>query len=96
MGLSDEEFGGLTYAMFEALLARKKEEDRKHFICAAMMTAATINYSPIHDPNKPVKVMDLVPEDLGGEKPKNLDEMEPAEATAHMMTQFAKRTVSHR
>lgn len=86
MGLSDEEFGDLTYALFEALLKRKEEEDRKKFIHTGIIAAATINFSGnITDPVDP---MDFVP---GQQKEIDLSKMTPEQQAEHVHTLFNKK-----
>lgn len=86
-GLTDDEFGDLTYKLFDALVARKESEEKKQFMRTGMVASAVMNFSMCH-PDKHVSMMDFVP---GHEEKKDLDKMEADEVSAHLMSQFSKK-----
>lgn len=89
LGLTDEQFGDLSYAQFDALIDRKLEIDRRSYLCAGIVAAAVVNMQ--RDPDSPaVSPLDFIP---GEKKKTELLEMDPNEQAAHVMSQFSKREV---
>lgn len=91
LGLSDEEFGDLTYGLLEALVDRLREDQRKEYLRVGVVAAAVIN-SGFCRPEKPVKPTDFVP-GLGDEGP-DLSRMTPAEQEKYWLGQFAKKSIT--
>lgn len=88
LGLTDAEFGKLNPALFQALLNRKQEQDKKEFLQTGMIAAAVINFSAGH-PEKPVSVMDFVP----GHKKQEFDlrDLPPEEQWRRIRNEFMKK-----
>lgn len=91
LGLSDEDFGDLTYALFEALIKRLEEGERNRYLHTGILATSVINTSFCR-PDNPVKVEDFVPKDKGEEY--DLSKLSAEEQTAHVMSTFSKRTFS--
>jgi len=80
----------MSYGLFDALVARREEEERNEFIRAAMITAAVMNFSMCH-PEEHVQVMDLVP---GEKKAVDLTKLSPEEQAAHIMNELSKKRIT--
>ena len=89
LGLSDEEFGDLTYAMFEALLERHKADERRKFIRAGIIATQVVNFS-MCAPDEKAKIMDFVPEE---KEEVNLLKLTPEEQAARIMSSASKKTI---
>lgn len=90
MGLSDEEFGDLSYGQFDALIERKKQADRLAWIHTATITTAVINFSE-RAPENRVKVTDFLSEE---ETEVDISKLSPEEQAVHFMNLFAKKTIT--
>jgi hypothetical protein len=89
LNLSDEEFGDLSYCLFDALLKRKEEEERKRYIHTGILAAAIINFSGNRS-GDPVDPLDFVP---GTEKKElDLSKMSPKEQRAALGAMFNRKT----
>ncbi len=81
----------MTYALFEALVKRREEEERNQFVRSGMIIAATIN-SGFCRPDEPVEYTDFVPGMLSQKV--DLNKLPPEEQAAKVMSMFSKRTYS--
>jgi hypothetical protein len=93
-GLSEEDTGYLTSAMFDALGKQKRIAERQEWIRTGIVAAAVINFSMCH-PDKPVAATEFVP-DYGEKKAFNLMEMTPEEQTAYVKAEASKKTYTRR
>jgi hypothetical protein len=90
LGLSDEDFGKLNFALFHALLKRKQAADREEFLRAGIVAAAVINFS-MGAPNTPVDPRDFVPKDPNEEDAFDLRGMTPEEQKQFVIDQFSHK-----
>ena len=96
MRLSEEEFGELTPALFEALLDRKQTADKAEYARAGIIAAAVINHS-MSPPEKAVHPLDFVP----GESKKdrdatNLSELSPEAQAKAVKGMFTRKKFRRR
>lgn len=62
MGLNDDEFGGLTLGLLDALLNRQVEREKREYLRAGIVAAAIYNANPFRGKNsKAVSPLDFVP-----------------------------------
>lgn len=90
-GLSDEEFGDLTPALFEALLDRKVAAEKKEFLQTGILAAAIINYAGRIHEGQPVNPLAFVPNHE--EKVDDISKLPPDQQAAAVMKQMFKREV---
>lgn len=90
LGLSDEEFGDLSYAQFEALIDRKKRADRLWWIHTGTLATAIINFSE-RAPERRVKVTDFLADE---ESEVDISKLSAEEQATHFMNLFAKQTIT--
>ena len=88
LGLTTDDFGELTPALFEALIERRKAESKQDYFRTGLISAAVINTS-MAAPKTPVSAMDFVPGDKP--KPKDLTTMDPEEAAATVLAEMSKK-----
>lgn len=86
--LSDDEFGGLSYAQLEVLVDRYKEDQRRQFLHSGIVASAIINMLRAPD-SKPVKPTDFVP-DLSDTK-NDLSKMSGEEVERHFLAMFSNQ-----
>ena len=77
--------------MFDLLLLRKQEDDRKKWMRAATITAAVINFSMCH-PDRTVDRMEFVP--TIKEEEIDLTKLSSEEQAARIIGQFSKKSYS--
>jgi len=88
LGLSDDEFGSMTYALLDALVKRKEAQDRNDFLRSGNIAAAVINFSD-RAPDRQVSPMDFVPQ--REEEKVDLRRMTPLEEAEYVMNQLFKK-----
>ena len=90
LGLSDEDFGSLTPALFEALLIRRTAETKQDYLRSGIVAAAVIN-SSMAAPKEPVHPIEFVPGETKPEEP-DLTTLSPEEQQVSVKRTMSKRT----
>ena len=91
LGLSDEEFGDLSYGLFDALMERWWQRERREYMRAGVVASVVANCLGRREGDPAITPMDFVP---GEKREVDLDKLPPEEAARRMISMMGKRTVT--